>query len=114
MSNATNLIKSNLGAIGTGIGGIAIGGTLGYIAGSRSRKKRTNKRRSKSKTTRKRNKRYRKQRKPHTAGKRQDTSHRRIRYTKNNQPYIIMASGKARFISKKSVRTSRKRSGGKY
>lgn len=51
---------------------------------------------------------------PHTAGKRKDTSHRRIRHTKTGQPYIILASGKARFISKKSARTSRKRTGGRY
>jgi hypothetical protein len=55
-----------------------------------------------------------KQKQPHTAGKRRDTSHRRIRYTKNNQPYIILASGKARFISKSSVSRSRKLKGGKY
>jgi hypothetical protein len=55
-----------------------------------------------------------KQKKPYTAGKRKDTSHRRIRYTKNNQPYVIMANGRARFISKKSVRISRKRKGGMY
>jgi hypothetical protein len=34
--------------------------------------------------------------------------------TKNGQPYVIMASGKARFISKKSARSSRKRKGGRY
>jgi hypothetical protein len=56
----------------------------------------------------------RKQRKPHTAGKRKDTSRRRIRYTKNNQPYVILSSGKARFISKRSVSSSRKRRGGRY
>jgi len=55
-----------------------------------------------------------KQRKPYTAYCRRDTSHRRIRYTKNNQPYVILASGKARFISKKSVRQSRRRKGGRY
>jgi len=54
------------------------------------------------------------QRQPRTAGKRKDTSKRRIRYTKNNQPYVIMASGKARFIKKSSARNSRKRKGGKY
>ncbi len=49
-----------------------------------------------------------------TAGKRRDTSTRRIRMTKNGQPYIIMASGKARFISKASARASRSRKGGRY
>jgi len=56
----------------------------------------------------------RKQKKPYTAGRRPDTSHRRIRYTKTNQPYIILRNGKARFISKRSVSSSRKREGGKY
>lgn len=56
----------------------------------------------------------RKQKQPYTAGKRRDTSHRRIRYTKHNQPYIIQADGRARFISKKSTKTSKKRKGGKY
>lgn len=63
---------------------------------------------------RKHKKRYSKQKKPYTAGKRKDTSRRRIRYTKNNQPYVILASGKARFISKKSARHSRRRKGGRY
>ena len=56
----------------------------------------------------------RKQKQPYTAGKRKDTSHRRIRYTRTNQPYIILRSGKARFISRKSVHNSQKRKGGKY
>jgi hypothetical protein len=34
--------------------------------------------------------------------------------TKTGQPYVILASGKARFISKKSARLSRKRKGGRY
>lgn len=112
----TNFIKSNLGTIGAGVGGVAIGGVVGYIAGKRSNsKKRRKKRSSMRRSVRKRNTRRRyKQKKPYTAGKRKDTSHRRIRYTKNNQPYVIMASGKARFISKKSVRSARKRKGGRY
>jgi len=55
-----------------------------------------------------------KQRQPHTAGKRRDTSGRRIRFTKNNQPYVILSNGRARFISKKNLSRSRKRSGGRY
>lgn len=51
---------------------------------------------------------------PHTAGKRRDTSRRRIRYTTKGQPYVIGAHGKARFISKKSAHSSYKREGGKY
>ena len=49
-----------------------------------------------------------------TAGKRKDTSTRRIRQTKNGQPYIILASGRPRFIKKSSARLSRKRKGGRY
>lgn len=78
----------------------------------RAKKKRSNKNRRArtSSTRRKKGRRYT----PHTAGKRKDTSRRRIRYTKNGQPYVIMASGKARFISMKSAKSSRKRSGGRY
>jgi len=42
------------------------------------------------------------------------TSHRRIHKTKTGQPYIILASGKARFIKRKSARISKKRRGGRY
>ena len=115
MSNATNFIKSNLGTIGIGAGGAIVGGILGYAAGSRrakSPKRRT--RRTKNKSTRSRSRIYRKQKKPYTARKHKDTSTRRIRYTKNNQPYVILANGRARFIKKKSVKNSRKRSGGRY
>ena len=42
------------------------------------------------------------------------TSHKRIRYTKNKQPYIILPNGRARFIKKRSASSSRKRKGGKY
>lgn len=107
-------LNDNLATIGSGIGGFAIGSALGYYAGRKSSKRKSKKRRTnKRRVVRSRN-RKRKQKKPYTAGKKKDTSKRRIRYTKNNQPYIIMASGKARFISKKSVRTSRKRKGGRY
>ena len=51
---------------------------------------------------------------PHTAGKGKDTSHRRIRYTKKGQPYVIMADGKARFIKKTSAKRSHKLKGGRY
>jgi len=119
-----------------GAGALAIGAGVGAVAIVRSRRKKARKRKAGNKNSRKRrvrNKRklkfgskaYRKrylnhgrrktkQKKPRTAGKRRDTSRRRIRYTKNNQPYVILSSGKARFISKKSVSNSRKRSGGRY
>ena len=129
LSNGTDFIKSNIGTIGAAVGGAAVGAGLATAVIVRTRKKRTkkNKRKATKSSHRKLkfgSKAYRKkylshshrhkQRKPHTAGKRKDTSHRRIRYTKNNQPYIILGNGRARFISKKSVNRSRKLKGGKY
>lgn len=118
-------------------GAVALGSiaSVGAVAIAKSRKRKAKKRstnthktiRSSSHRSRKGrklkfgSKAYRKKylkkhgrRKPQTQGKRQDTSHRRIRYTKNNQPYIILKNGRARFISKKSVSHSRRRKGGKY
>jgi hypothetical protein len=110
----SDISKSILGTIGIGAGAAILGGTVGYLAGRRTTRKKNRRRKaSKRKVSRVRHRRH-KQKKPYTAGKRKDTSHRRIRYTSNNQPYIILASGKAKFISKKSVRTSRKRRGGRY
>ena len=51
---------------------------------------------------------------PYTAGKRRDRSHKRIRYTKRGQPYVIGAHGKARFISRKSAKLSYHKKGGRY
>jgi len=123
------LPKLSTGQLALGAGALAVGAGVATVAIVRRRKK---KRKAKSKSVRKRvrrgkklkfgskayRKKYlkhgRKQKKPHTAGKGRDTSRRRIRYTRNNQPYVILSSGKARFISKKSVSNSRKRRGGRY
>jgi hypothetical protein len=51
---------------------------------------------------------------PHTAGKRRDTSRRRIRYTSKGQPYVLKANGQAKFIKSRSARSSHKRKGGRY
>lgn len=97
----------------------AIAGVAGTaIAIHRKKKKSSTKRRyvsarkrayGRSKRSSKRRPRY-----ARTAGKKRDTSKRRIRMTSTGQPYVILASGKARFISKKSARLSRKRTGGRY
>jgi uncharacterized membrane protein YhiD involved in acid resistance len=101
-------------AVGTGLIGAGIGASAGAIIGRSIKKKtKSNKRKSRKTTKRKRNS-HRKQKKPYTAGKRKDRSHKRIRYTKNNQPYIILASGKARFIKKSSAKRSKKLKGGRY
>jgi membrane protein YqaA with SNARE-associated domain len=109
--------KENVGAVvGAGVVGSVAGGIAGYLVGRKTVKRRSKSSRSHSshkvKTSRKRHSRHRHT--PYTARKRKDTSHRRIRYTKNGQPYIILSSGKARFIPKKSARISHKRKGGKY
>lgn len=105
MANVTTFIKENIGTIGAGVGGLALGGTVGYLAGRASNKRKKSKRRAKSKSSRKRS---------HSYKGHKYTSHRRIHYTKTGQPYLILASGKARFISKKSARVRRKRKGGTY
>jgi hypothetical protein len=76
-------------------------GQSGFFSSGKKTKRR--------KTTKKKNYKY-----ARTAGKRRDTSTRRIRMTKFGQPYVILKSGKARFISKRSARLSRKRKGGRY
>lgn len=127
-------IGDNLGTIALGTGSaLAVGGlVVGAISVAKKRKKSKSKSKSRKKKASSRRsggrklkfgskawrKKYcnkgRRQKQPYTAGKRKDTSHRRIRYTKNNQPYIILASGKARFIKKSSVSRSRKLKGGRY
>lgn len=109
----------------------ALGG-LGVAAAVASRRKKSRRRKtSRSKNLRKKvrrskrklkfgSKAYRRKylkhgrRTPHTAGKRKDRSRRRIRYTKRGQPYVIGKDGKARFISRKSAKSSYKRKGGRY
>ena len=105
--------------VATAVGGAIVGGAItGTVVGAvRSRKKKTSRtsraKRSKRKVSRKSRK-TRRTKYARTAGKRKDTSTRRIRMTKNGQPYVILKSGKARFISKASARASRKRKGGRY
>ena len=121
VGSAENFVKDNIGAIGAGVGGVAVGSALGALAATtviksrsssskpKSRKKRRSVSRSHTKRKGKRKVRY-----ARTAGKRRDTSSRRIRMTRKGQPYIILASGKARFIKKSSAHNSRKRKGGRY
>ena len=119
MANAAAIIssvKENIGVIGAGAAGLALGSGVGIATGIAISKKKKSKRKSSYKRIRKRNRLYkrRKYKYARTAGKRKDRSHRRIRMTKTGQPYIILASGKARFISKRSAHLSRKRRRGRY
>jgi len=121
MVNATD-VKNFFGttagkAVALGGAAVAVGGTAVAVARSkRSKSKKTGKKTTKKTTKRKTvsKKRNIKPKYARTAGKARDRSTRRIRMTKNGQPYIILASGKARFISKKSAAASRKKKGGRY
>ncbi len=121
LNNISGIIAANPVASSVVGGGLAAGAVLGTVALVKSKRKK----KSKSKNTRKkrtssRSRRGRKTKKrrnykyARTARKRKDTSTKRIRMTKNGQPYIILKSGKARFIKKSSARQSRKRKGGRY
>ena len=124
LQSGTNFIKGNTGLLSVGAGALAVGGVIGAssVLAAKSvnkRKKRKTKkangksrRRPSSRTSCHRKRRSR--RTPRTAGRGKDTSTRRIRYTKKGQPYIIMASGKARFIKKSGAKRSHKRKGGRY
>ena len=104
-----------LGTIAAGVGGVALGSIVGVLAAkglSKKRRAKRGKNRKKRSYSKKNTRRSR--RTPRTAGKRRDTSHKRIRYTKNGQPYIILRSGKARFIKKSSSKRSHKKRGGRY
>jgi hypothetical protein len=110
-----NTIKDNP-LLSAGVATAAVVGTVATVAAISGSKKKPSKSKSKSKKRRASSKKSRKKsyKYARTAGKGKDRSTRRIRMTKNGQPYVIMASGKARFISKKSARLSRKRKGGRY
>jgi hypothetical protein len=112
-------------AVGGAVGALAVGAGVAIARKvSRKRKKskasHSRKRKSRrklkfgSKAYRRKYLNKRKRYTPHTAGKRRDTSRRRIRYTTKGQPYVIGSHGKAKFISKKSAGIDRKRKGGKY
>lgn len=105
-------------AVASGITGLGLGAAGGALLAKSSSRKKSGKRKARSsKSSRSRSpvrRRKRTRRTPHTAGKRKDRSRKRIRYTKNGQPYVLLASGKARFISKRGAKMSRKRKGGRY
>lgn len=100
---------------GSLLAGAAVG-TAAVVKSGSGRKRRKRKSSSSHSKRRKRSKahRSRRRRTPHTAGKRRDRSTKRIRYTKNGQPYVILRSGKARFIKSSSAKRSRKLKGGRY
>ncbi len=100
---------------GAVIGGSLIGATVSAVSAIKNKRRKSTKKKSrkykKSYSRKKKRKSYKYAR---TAGKGKDTSRKRIRMTKNGQPYVIMSNGRARFIKKSSARTSRRRKGGRY
>ena len=122
---STEFVRVNPLTAKAGLAVAVAGGALATAAVVRAKRKKTS---TKKKTTKKRKSTSKKttKRKPskkrkkispkyaRTAGKGKDTSTRRIRMTKNGQPYVILKSGKARFIKKSSARRSRKLKGGRY
>lgn len=120
VGGALETIRQNpIATVGAVAGSTALVGGGLVVAKAVSKRKKSTKRKTtkkrKSSTRKKTKKSKRRVRKtPHTAGKGKDRSTRRIRQTKNGQPYIILKSGKARFIKKSSARASRKRKGGRY
>jgi hypothetical protein len=118
LGEAKDFVTGNQTAFITGGAGLAVGAALGAGAVALSNRKKSNKRKSsKSKSKRKRSAKRstgRGAKKRRRNGKSRKTSLRRIHRTKTGQPYIILASGKARFIKKSSARASRKRKGGRY
>jgi len=102
------------------IGAVAVGSAvgLGVLAVSKIRKKKR-----KTAKTKKSKKRARKKRgvkhkvsrrgksKKHKVGHR---GTKQIHYTTKGQPYIILSSGKARFIKKSSAKARKKQKGGYY
>lgn len=113
LSDALGMVKANpvATALGAGVVGASIIGATVALA-KKKRKKSSKSKYSRKKSSSRRSRKGR--RTPRTAGKGRDTSRKRIRYTKKGQPYVIMASGKARFIKKRNAKFSHKRKGGRY
>lgn len=114
-NDLSNLASSPVGiGVASALGGALVGGSIVGAVASRRRKSKKRSRKAPKKKRGKARKSKRKRYTPRTAGKGKDRSTKRIRHTKTGQPYIILKSGKARFISKKSAKASRKRKGGRY
>jgi len=101
-------------ALAVGAGALAIGGIA--IAGIRSRRARspTLRKKTKKKAGKSTKRKTSKKNKGRTGHKHKHRGTKQIHLTKKGQPYIILSSGKARFISKKSAKLRRKRKGGNY
>lgn len=107
-----NPITTAVGAAGAGVVlGLGAAALVGAVKRRKTKRRKSRNSRKRNRSSKRRKKRYKYAR---TAGKRKDTSRRRIRMTKTGQPYVILANGRARFIKKSSARSSRRRKGGRY
>lgn len=106
-----NITPTTTAIVGLSTGAI-VGAGVGVGATLIATRKKTKKRRKKTAQQYKKRKGKRTKHRKTKHSKR--TSHKKIHYTKNHQPYIILASGKARFIKKRSAKRSKKLKGGYY
>lgn len=117
LDNLTNglvaTIKANPLSSAIGATGVVAGAGLGAVAVTRAVKRRKSKR-NKTRTTRKRTSRVKRSKRKSTKRKRHHTTSKRIKHTKNGQPYIILSNGRAKFISKTGAKRRRKVKGGYY
>ena len=97
-------IQNNPLAVGLGVGAVALGtgAVIGAVAiKSRTKKRKTNKRHSKKKHPRHQKYHQHYGVKETKIRRKKKVSRRKgIHYTKKGQPYIILKSGKARFVKK--------------
>ena len=105
-----NVVTNNPIAVGSGVAGAGIiaGGimALSTIKSKTKTKRKTSKKTSRNRKSKKRTKHYHHGKRHSHKGKGKiGYSHKKIHYTKHKQPYIILASGKARFIKKTKRRT---------
>ena len=117
-----NVITENKNLLLGGAAGVAVGGlaTAGIIASTNSKNKKKSSKKRKSKGSRdrifkskqKHERRYKRKRKYKVYGKKgwinpkkkkskSSRSKKGVHYTKNGQPYILLRSGKARFIKRR-------------
>lgn len=109
IGNAGEFVRKNPVTSSASVaGGLLATGTIIQIARKR-RKAAPSRKKAKRKTVKRKSSSRRKTSKKKSTRK---LSRKKIRMTKNGQPYIILANGRARFISKKSAKLRRSRKGG--
>lgn len=105
-------LSTSISAVSGGALALAGAGVVGAV-----RKKKTKRKKATTRRTKKATSSYKRKTKRTTTRRRAKTSGhstKKIYYTSKGQPYIKMASGKARFIKKSSAKTRKKRKGGYY